>query len=337
MATDFQFDPSDRKKKRRWITALLLLPLLVSVSLLLIALVSVFQVSNRLMSLPGEEFNVIASHLMPSYDEVRFKTHQSDLYLSGWFFKARQEARANILLIHPNGGNRLIFGMESAALIERLIQDNFNVFTFDQRHSGLSDGSQSSFGFAEYHDVLAALETVARISGRRDFILYGFGSGTTAALLTWNELPDRLAADPGADYTEETLFRDDIKAFIFDTPAASAYDYIRAEINPEGILNQRLYLPYVPLALRLASGGSELTNLIPLVSQIQSPVMITRNLPDTLISAESLDAFSRERLRLNPATTFIRETKMPGHLNGFLLQTEDYLNDLSLFLNQWFD
>lgn len=337
MADDFHLDSEKQKRKNKLIIGLLLLPVLIALLLLILAITSVFRVSNRLMNRPGEELNIIAGHLMPSYDEIKFKTRAAELYLSGWFFKAKGEARANIVIIHPSGGNRLIYGMDSAELIQHLLNENFNVFTFDQRHSGLSEGAQTSFGFTEYNDVIAALENVARISGRRDFILYSFGSGTTSALLTWNELPDRLTADNPEEFTDETLFRDDIRAFILDTPAASAYDYIRAELNPEGSLNKNLYLPYVPVALRLSSSGTQPVNLIPIVSQIQSPVMITRNLPDQLIPANSLDAFASDRLRLNPATTFIRETQVTGHMSGYLDKREDYLNDLSLFLNQWFD
>lgn len=326
------------KKGGRWLLLILIL-IIVILGLALTALFSVFQTAHLLMSLPAKPFNHIGAHLMPPCDEISFRSQRSDILLSGWFFKSRAASRGNVILIHNNGDNRLQFDLQTAELYRFLNEEDFNVLSFDLRHSGKSDGLQSAYGLSEYKDVLAAMIAAERLSGDKRMLLYGFGSGVTAALLAWNELPieapdeKALAADPELP----NLCRKDVQALLLDTPAASVFDYIRVDMNPEGFMNQHLYWPFLPEAVRLASGAGQLTNLIPLASQIQSPMFIIRNLPEQRIPQHSIDAFINERLRLNGEMTLVSEIAKAGHISAFTEDQESYLQSLKSFLDRWIE
>lgn len=327
----FQY-PEIRGKKHKprlwlWIVSFILI---VSILIAIWATLSVFKTADLLMTRPAEKFNTLGTHLMPAFDEVDFLSKSDGLRLRGWYMSAGESARGSVVIVHQNRANRMLFGLESADFFRFLLDENFNVFVFDQRHSGQSEGDHSCFGFAEMRDVLSALETCRRISGNSNLLLYGIGSGVSASLLAWRELPTQ-AENAGE------LCRGDIKAMIFDTPAASAYDYIRAELNAEGFLNQKLYRPYLPPAVRMASGGAKSVNLIPIASMFPGPMMVIRNLPDTRLPAESIDSFINERLRLNPNTTHVSEIPLPGHLEAFKLDSERYLKELKDFLDHYFD
>lgn len=307
--------------------------------LFVLAVSSVFRISRYMMSRPSKEFNHIAAHLMPAYDDTTFRSYVSELYLSSWFFKSKGPARGTVILVHNNGDNRMQFGLDTADLFNFLTNEHFNVFAFDLRHSGKSDGELSSYGLAEYRDVLDAMAQAEKLSGQRNFILYGIGSGVTASLLAWETLPE---LPPTAQERENNpglspFSRRDVKAVILDTPCASAYDYILADLNPHGFLNQYLYRPFVPPAIRLAAGSTGTVNLIPLATQIQAPMLITRNLPDSKIPQSSIDAFIDERTRLNAEMTSLSEVRQEGHLTAFNLDKEKYLEDMKSFLDLWFE
>ena len=338
MQRNYDFDLTHERKNKN--IFIILIPLLILVIALAWLGNNIFKISNQLMTREGEAFNPIASHLMPSFEEYQFNSFGSDLKLKGWFFKAKSAARGNVILVHSNGYHRLQYGLDSAELIQFLMDESFNVLAFDLRHSGLSEGSHSTYGYSEYKDVQGALQFVAKLSGQTNFILYGFGSGVSANLLAWDELKDRPIDENDIQKDRDegiTVYKDDIEAILCDSPPASVDEYIRADLNPKSRMSQLVYLDFVPRALRLSSGSSAANNLIPLASQYPGPMMITRNLPDLLVSDASINAFIDERLRLNPATTMVFEIREAGHMNGYLLSKEDYLNNLKLFFDQWFD
>lgn len=330
---------ASKSKRKIWPKVLIGL-LLVLVLLVGSFIYSLFDAAKALMSLPAQDFNPVASHLMPSYEQLIFQPEGSDLQLNGWFFQANKEVafRGNVIFIHDTRSNKLEFGLDSAKLFTYFINKGFNVLAFDQRHCGQSQGEASTYGYAEYRDVQAAMSACYRASGRKNFILYGVGSGVTASLLAWEALPDlpSEAALAEAKDPDALLSRDDVKGFIFDTPASSAYDYIRLDISDHNFLQKNFYRRYIPDIVRISASGPERVNLIPLLGHIEVPIMITRNLPDTLLNQATTDTFITECVRLKSETSYVAEIPQAGHLQGFILDQEKYLSDLGDFLDLYF-
>jgi len=241
-------------------------------------------------------------------------------------------------LVHHNHADRVQFGLDTADLFSDLIQSGFNILAFDLRHSGRSQGEISSYGFSEYEDVIAAMNTMRNISGKTDFILFGVGTGTVASLLAWDYLPDKDAAvnEIPANIKEMDLTRDDIIGFILDTPTASANDYVRADLPNQSFYDKHIARRFVPAAVKATSGSNRDANMISIITKIQLPILITRNLPDTKLESSSIDTLIDERLRLHPDTTKVFEIAEPGHLEGFNLQSMEYLTNLNRFLDVWY-
>ena len=327
------------RSRRIWPKVLAVI-LLLAVIILGLFIYSLFDAAKTLMSLPAQEFNPIASHLMPNYEQVVFQPAGSDLQLNGWFFRADKDVpfRGNIIFIHQVRSNKLEFGLDSAKLFSFFLEKGFNVLAFDQRHCGQSQGDASGYGYAEYRDVQAAMAACYRLSGRKNYILYGVGSGVTASLLAWEDLPETPSPQDLAEAKdpEALLSREDVKGFILDTPAASAYDYIRLDISDHSFLQRNFYRRYIPDIVRISSSGPERVNLIPLLGHIEVPIMITRSLPDTVLNQATTDTFITECVRLKSESSYVVEIPQAGHLQGFVLDQEKYLNDLDDFLDLFF-
>ncbi len=338
MRKEFKIYPQNKNRTKKIWPKILLLVLILFLLLVAGLVVSLFQASNSLMNKPGKEYNPIASHLMPRYEQLIFNPQKSDLPLYGWYFPHNDNFRGNVIFIHHNGADKLQYDLDTADLFSFLVNEGFNVFAIDLRHSGQSGGKSSAYGYAEYRDILGAMNIMYKMSGRKDFILYGIGSGTSASLFAWESLPEMISEKEKEEARPDDplLTKQDIVGFILDTPPASAYDYIRLDLQDNSFLQKNFYSRFIPDIVRLSSNGPDINNLIPLVSHVEVPVMITRNIPDTVLGQVSCDAFISECVRIKPETSFVTETSAAGHLDGFLKDKQDYLDDLEYFLDIWF-
>lgn len=330
-----------KTKKRIPILPIILVILLfiILVSGILIT-VKVYQQANTLVRTESDPFPDVAENTMPIHSPVVFTSIDETTVLEGWYFQNKGEVfRGNIIFVHNNHSNRVQFSLETSDLFSSLIDSGFNILAFDLRHSGRSSGSISSYGYSEYQDVLAAIDYMKKYTNKSDIILYGVGSGTVASLIAWDYLP--IDSSQESDSLEKInnmdIYQEDIIGFILDTPAATADDYIRADLESSSFYDKYIARKFVPIAVKATSGGDHDSNMIALITKVQSPVLITRNLPDTKIDKTSIDSFIDERLRLHPETTTVFETSEPGHLQGFIQQKDKYLLQIHNFLDMWYD
>ncbi len=163
------------------------------------------------------------------YDDVSLKA-QDGTRLHGWYIP-RQESDQVLLFFHGNAGNISHRG-ESVAIFHRL---GLNVFIFDYRGYGHSQGKPSEEGL--YEDARAAWHylTVTRGIDKADIIIFGRSLGAAVATKLASEV------QPRALILESTFSsaRDMAKAifpilsyvaiwrFKFDTA-----DYIRGVTSP---------------------------------------------------------------------------------------------------------
>lgn len=329
---------SSKKPKIKILTIVLSLIIVLIIAFFSMVLVRIYRQANRLMNVEPEPFQDVAENAMPIHDTVFFQS-ADDLTLEGWFFnKTSAEFRGNLIFVHNIKQNRVQFGLDTADLFSDLMNSGFNVLAFDLRNSGRSSGQTSAYGYAEYQDVIAAITYMKNYTGQSETILYGVGTGTAACLLAWENLPsifENLKVDPNSDKT--IVFQEDIKGFILDTPAGSPDDFIRSDLPNPNLIDQVTVEKFVPYAIRVTAGYSGQDNLTSIISQINNPVLITRNLPDTKIDASAIDSLIDERLRLHPETTTVFEISEAGHLESFNNNQELYLSYLDDFFNIWFE
>jgi len=134
--------------------------------------------------------NLVARQFSP--EDIYFKTSDG-LTLNGWFFQAANtEARATILVLHGNAEN-LSTHVNSVLW---LIREGFNLFIFDYRGYGKSQGSPGIKGVhLDAEAALKALLSMPRVDKER-IIVFGQSIGGAIAVYTVAHTPykDRIAA-----------------------------------------------------------------------------------------------------------------------------------------------
>lgn len=149
--------------------------------------------------------NPMAEQFGPA--DVFFKTPDG-LALHGWYFRASGNALATMLVLHGNAQN-LSTHVNSVLW---LIPQGVNVFIFDYRGYGRSEGTPSLSGI--HRDAEAALETLLTLPGvdRKRIIVLGQSLGGAVGVY--------LAAN--------SPFKKNIKALVIDS-AFSSYRLIARE------------------------------------------------------------------------------------------------------------
>ncbi len=122
--------------------------------------------------------------VLPGAEEVVFDTDDG-LRLSGWFVPARGPARAAVLVLNGNGGNRVL----RAPLARGLAERGFDVLLLDYRGFGGNPGTPSEAGLIR--DVRAARRYLATrpapAPGR--VVLFGESLGAAVAVASAVEDP----------------------------------------------------------------------------------------------------------------------------------------------------
>lgn len=295
--------------------------------------------SNRLMNVDGSDVSNIPSNVLPSYSTCSFESFDEQTNLSGWFFKC-EEPISTIIVVHNSGSNRLPFGVNMVDLIELWLENNYNVFLFDLRNSGESEGDISCYGYLEWQDVLGAIAQVKKISVTTDVILYGIGSGCTSSCLAYSKLPESNLSDAEKErldskFTNLGFDRGYIKGMILDSPAMSSDDYIKPIVEQNEFLG-KVTKNFVPLAIRFSAGEDSALNIASEVSRMPIPVCIIYGGHDVFIGADNIKKLVNDRMRLNSNITEEMVVPGAGYLEAFSTDNDAYCDKIIGFLHKYF-
>ncbi|MDO8445833.1 MAG: alpha/beta hydrolase [Deltaproteobacteria bacterium] len=219
------------------------------------------------------------------HDDVSFKAPDG-VKLHGWFFKANSGSLGTILVMHGNAEN--ISTHINSVLW--LVKEGFDVFAFDYRGYGLSEGKTTVHGV--HLDADAALETVlnlAQANKERIFIL-GQSVGGPIAIHT-------LANSP---------YKDKIKALITDS---SFSDYRR--IAREKLAGVFITWPFqYPLSFLFNNRYSP-EKQIKKISPV--PILLIHGDSDRIVPAHHSSILYKEALE--PKDLWIAKGR--GHIEAF--------------------
>jgi len=288
--------------------------------------------ANKLMSVEKKELSNIPSNILPNYSATSFTSFDGQTNLSGWFFKI-DDPKSTVILVHDIGSNRMQFDVDTVDIVEDLLGAGFNVFLFDQRNSGESEGEISGYGYLEWQDVIGAIEHVRKISVTTNVILYGVGNGCSSILMALDKLPAPGEYDRVYDSDIEALAFDRkyIIGVILDSPAKNSDDYIRPLVREKGTMG--LITQYtVPYAVRMSAGENSSLNMSAEISRLQIPVCILYGDKDTFIGASKISQIVTERQRLHPSTTSSYVFSGAGYAGSYESDPEEYRQDILDFL-----
>lgn len=135
----------------------------------------------------------IVTDLEPSdlglkYEEVNFESADG-VKLHGWFIP-NNKTKAAIIVMHG-------YPAEKANLlgIAEFLAKDFNVFLFDFRSFGKSEGKYTTVGYLEKNDLLGALKYLEQERNLTKIGLYGFSLGGAVALMTSHDNIKSIVTD----------------------------------------------------------------------------------------------------------------------------------------------
>ena len=195
-----------------------------------------FYPSNVMVRTPGD--------VGVQYEDVYFHSGDNTL-LHGWYLPAVGKAKGSVLFVHGNAENI----STHLGSVYWLPSKGYNVFLFDYRGYGLSQGTPSLEGAVA--DVKAALKTLLqRTSGHNESIIV-FGQSLGGALAIYGMATSKLNGSINALIVESTfasyrkIAQDKFASFILTRPFQWPLSLlIPDDFSPIRIIHQ---LPHIPL------------------------------------------------------------------------------------------
>ncbi len=117
------------------------------------------------------------SDLGLKYEEITFKSADG-VKLSAWFIP-NNKTKATIIVMHGYPADKA----NLLGIAEFLAKD-FNVFLFDFRSFGKSEGSYTTAGYLEKNDLLGAIQYLEKEKNITKIGVFGFSLGGAVALMT---------------------------------------------------------------------------------------------------------------------------------------------------------
>ena len=230
------------------------------------------------MMRPNKDVNILAENRSRTHSMLRAPTATRPP--AGSFRPGRGHPRQH----HPRARQSEpphAFDLETAELFSFLQNQGFNVLAFDLRHPATPRARSRPTARVPDARRDAADETH---DGREDFIL---GLGVRCAASSWPEaLPEEVLRKRAPRHHATRFFQRQHRGDDLRHHHRLGDDYIRADIQEEAF-EQYLYRPFIPLAIRLSASHGRANS--PRLAQVQAPVMITRNLPETRLPEAAIE------------------------------------------------
>lgn len=235
------------------------------------------------------------------YEEVAFRSNDGTM-LTGWFVPAHGKRHGTVAYFH--GNNKNIAG--HLRYVEWLPSHGYDVFLFDYRGYGKSEGKPTSGGVHE--DCTAALNY---LRGRQDvamgrIIVMGQSLGGNCALRALADVPRsgiRAVIVEGAFASHREIARDKLTAYVF----------------PVSIKNWLVDL--------LISNSFDAVNVLHKINDV--PILVIHNVNDQIVPYRHAYLLKAA----NPAQTTIWSIPPGRHLDTFILHDEVWRSTLVQYLH----
>jgi dienelactone hydrolase len=286
--------------------------------IVLLAVISVFLISayNAYAMIHPETKPIaeFSSNIVPEYRDINIKSSEKTIILNGWFFQTKNSDKT-VIIAHSNGNNRLEFGVETIDLYKSILAEGYNVFALDLRSSGKSSGKNTTLGYLEKDDILAAVN-YARQQGAKHIVVMGFSTGATAGL---------LAAEEDSS----------IEAVIADTPYTSLGQYVDGYLHTTvlpGFIFKYTILKALDTMAQINSENCNPAKKMDSLSKCSMLFIHSKN--DSYIQLDENRDFYSELLTISNGKSELWETSAEGHAQSFSAGSSAYMSKVSEFLKK---
>jgi len=223
------------------------------------------------------------------YEQVLFTTSDG-LALSGWFIPSQTENDKTIILLHG-------YPAEKGDILPVLsfLNEEYNLFLFDFRYFGESEGKYSTAGAKETEDLSAAVNFL-KSRGVDEVGVWGFSLGGAVALMAAPDHPEIKAIISESSYARLDLL----------TPELYRIPILKYPLAKLTGLWGKLLLGIN--AKEVSPAGS--------AGKLDIPILIIHSRNDNVIPFENA-ILIQEALKNNPKAEFwFQETLLHGQLGG---------------------
>jgi len=206
------------------------------------------------------------------YENVSFLSRVDHIHLSGWFIPSLSPSDRTIIIAHGHATNRMDPGTGLMFMFPVLVKHEYNIFTFDFRDSGESDGTVDTVGYLEQRDLEGAFDYIKsrpQDEGRHIGFL-GYSMGAAVSLL--------VAANESG-----------VEAVVADSSFANLQQYLEANLSKYSHLS---YFPFTPVMewLSVPLTGFDPSKVQPIKSIARispRPILLIHGEADTQISIDN--------------------------------------------------
>lgn len=286
--------------------------------LLLIAILAVVIISGynswTLLHPERKPIDTFSANIVPEYRDISFRGTDTSITLKGWLFQAKNSDSV-IILIHSYGSNRLQFSIKTVDMIKEFLNKGYNVFTFDLRNSGESDGKDTTLGVSEKEDIQAAIAYLLR-QGNKHITLMGFSTGASASILAAAE-------------------SESVDAVIADSPYADLKAYLSESLGKWTHLPSFPFNKTISFAMGVSGIDFEKASPVNVLTAERPPhMLIIHGQEDKLIPVENSIELYQKYSALNSSGAEFWMTKNNGNATSFENFPEEYMKRVFAFLDK---
>ncbi len=253
---------------------------------------------------------VFSSNIVPDNRNISFKDIKDEITLKGWFFEVKGSNKT-LILAHGYRQNRLQYGENTLPLIKSLLNQGYNVLTFDFRNCGESEGNLTTVGIHEKDDLLGAIR-YAKTLGSKQIVLMGFSMGAAVSIVAGAQSKD-------------------VNAVIADSPFSDMEEYLDKSLSawsklPSFPFNQTTF---ASMKILLGVNPKEFSPRDVVANIAPRPLFLIHSKDDTYIPVEN----SHELLKAAGSSATLWETEGVNHVESYTKLTDQYLQKVTEFLN----
>lgn len=266
-----------------------------------------FSGTIAMMQIPRLPLDTSPASVGLVYADVSFASRDDKVVLRGWYICSRGDFV--IIVIHGGYQNRIDYNVDTLGLAQGLVKTGYDLFLFDLRGRGESEGKGVALTNIE-SDIGGAVDYLKdRGYSTQDIGIIGFCSGAIAACIFASQ--------------------EDVGALVLDGCPATVENMVVRQAALRGIPSPLLkcFIPGLTLMARMTY-GYKMVNPIDVMPYITCPILFIHEESDNLISLK--ETYELFKAANNPSSE-LWEVRCAEHSQAYKTHPSEYVEKLHSF------